>query len=131
MNKVYVSSKNIYRHLNYFYYGEQPYQHIIHLFLGESRNGLYGNATGKKDLYERGHVATCSRGQAVALTVFIFSSIFFTSLAIAFVRPFSLDEAISKVSPSYIDHCEEVPGLHSGKNTTFLRFSHLIYTKLT
>ena len=72
-------------------------------------------------------MATCSRGQAVALTVFVFSSIFFTSLAIAFVRPFSLDEAISKVSPSYIDHCEEVPGLHSGKNTTFLRFSHLIY----
>ena len=71
-------------------------------------------------------MATCSRGQAVALTVFVFSSIFFTSLAIAFVRPFSLDEAISKVSPSYIDHCEEVPGLHSGKNTTFLRFSHLI-----
>ena len=71
-------------------------------------------------------MATCSRGQAVALTVFVFSSIFFTSLAIAFVRPFSLDEAISKVSPSYIDHCEEVPGLHSGKNTTFRRFSHLI-----
>ena len=72
-------------------------------------------------------MATCSRGQAVALTVFVFSSIFFTSLAIAFVRPFSLDEAISKVSPSYIDHCEEVPGLHSGKNTTFRRFSHLTY----
>ena len=125
MNKFYVSSKSIYRHL---YYCEQPYQHIIHLFLGESRNGLYGNATGKKDLYERGHVATCSRGQAVALTVFIFSSIFFTSLAIAFVRPFSLDEAISKVSPSYIDHCEEVSGLHSGKNTTFRRFNHLIFS---
>ena len=73
-------------------------------------------------------MATCSRGQAVALTIFIFSSIFFTSLAIAFVRPFSLDEAISKVSPSYIDHCEEVPGLHSGKNATFARFSHFTYT---
>ena len=75
-------------------------------------------------------MATCSRGQAVALTVFIFSSIFFTSLAIAFVRPFSLDEAISKVSPSYIDHCEEVPGLHSGKNATFARFSHFTYNRV-
>ena len=80
--------------------------------LGESRNGLYGNSTGKRDLYERGHVAACSRGQAVALTVFIFSSIFFTSLAIAFVRPFTLEEAFGKISPSYLDHCDTE--LHSG-----------------
>ena len=80
--------------------------------LGESRNGLYGNSTGKRDLYERGHVAACSRGQAVALTVFIFSSIFFTSLAIAFVRPFTIEEAFGKISPSYLDHCDSE--LHSG-----------------
>ena len=85
---------------------------IIQLLLGESRNGLYGNSTGKRDLYERGHVAACSRGQAVALTVFIFSSIFFTSLAIAFVRPFTLEEAFGKISPSYLDHCDSE--LHSG-----------------
>ena len=88
--------------LNYLFY-----------VLGESRNGLYGNSTGKRDLYERGHVAACSRGQAVALTVFIFSSIFFTSLAIAFVRPFTLEEAFGKVvSPSYLDHCDSE--LHPG-----------------
>ena len=57
-------------------------------------------------------MATCSRGQAVALTVFIFSSIFFTSLAIAFVRPFTIEEAFGKVSTSYIDHCAE--DLHPG-----------------
>ena len=91
---------------------------IILLFLGESRNGLYGN-TGKRDLYERGHVATCSRGQAVALTVFIFSSIFFTSLAIAFVRPFTLEEAFTKISTSYIDHCAE--DLHPGLLSKYLK----------
>ena len=77
----------------------------VFYFLGESRNGLYGNSTNKRDLYDRGHVATCSRGQAVALTVFIFSAIFFSSLAVAFIRPFSIPETIH--TPSYLDHCDE------------------------
>ena len=73
---------------------------------GDSRHGLYGNAH-KRDLYERGHVAVCSRGQAIALTVFVFSAIFFTALAVAFIRPFSL-QGLSGSSggiKSYVDHC--------------------------
>ena len=75
---------------------------------GDSRHGLYGNAS-KRDYYERGgvgggHVAVCSRGQAVALTVFVFSAIFFTSLAVAFIRPFSL-RSVSGGPATYLDHC--------------------------
>ena len=88
-------------------------QMLIYEFPGESRNGLYGNSTNKRDLYERGHVATCSRGQAIALTVFIFSAIFFSSLAVAFIRPFSVEETIR--SASYLDHCnDDGTSLHSG-----------------
>ena len=69
---------------------------------------MYGNAS-KRDYYERGgvgggHVAVCSRGQAVALTVFVFSAIFFTSLAVAFIRPFSL-RSVSGGPATYLDHC--------------------------
>lgn len=71
-------------------------------FLGDSRHGLYGNAH-KRDLYERGHVAVCSRGQAIALTIFVFSAIFLTALSVAFIRPFSVGGAYG--ARSYLDHC--------------------------
>nr|XP_040569452.1 endoplasmic reticulum aminopeptidase 1-like isoform X3 [Lepeophtheirus salmonis] len=73
---------------------------------GDSRNGLYG--VDKRDLYERGPAATCSKAQAVGLTIFIFTSIFLTSLVVAFIRPFNncdsedfiiLDEDVSSSSP--------------------------------
>ena len=70
---------------------------------GDSRHGLYGNAH-KRDLYERGHVAVCSRGQAIALTIFVFSAIFFTSLAVAFIRPFSLEDSVGNTR-GYLEHC--------------------------
>lgn len=59
------------------------------IFPGDSRHGLYNN-TSKRDLYERGHVVTqCSKAQAIFITVFVFTAIFLTSLAGAFVRPFN------------------------------------------
>lgn len=68
-----------------------------HVFLvsGDSRNGLY-NGGAKREFYERGGiigphgpaVAQCTKAQAIALTVFIFTAIFLTSLAASFGRPF-------------------------------------------
>jgi len=43
----------------------------------------------KRDLYERGHVAVCSHKQAICITVFVFTTILLSSLAIAFVRPWN------------------------------------------
>jgi len=43
----------------------------------------------KRDLYERGHVAVCSHGQAICITVFVFSSIVATSFIVAFARPWN------------------------------------------
>lgn len=72
---------------------------------GESRHGLYNS--NKRDLYERGHVAQCSRCTAVTLTVFIFTTIFLTSLAAAFVRPFDF----SGECPTYSEF-EDHPDIH-------------------
>ena len=84
---------------------------------------MYGNSS-KRDYYERGggglhgggggHVAVCSRGQAVALTVFVFSAIFFTALAVAFVRPFSIGPGTGGSGPNF-DHCY---GSRYDKSTT-------------
>jgi len=58
-------------------------------FLTGSGSSSSGRVYSKRDLYERGHVAVCSHRQAICITVFVFSSIFFSSLAIAFARPWN------------------------------------------
>ena len=52
-------------------------------------SGESGPVYSKRDLYERGHVAVCSHRQATCITVFVFSSIFLSSLVIAFARPWN------------------------------------------
>ena len=61
------------------------------LIAGDSRHGLYngGGVSGKREMYEGRHLAQCTRGQAIGITVFVVTAIFLTSLAIAFVRPFN------------------------------------------
>jgi len=58
-------------------------------FLTGSGSSESGRAYSKRDLYERGHVAVCSHRQATCITVFVFSCILLSSLAIAFMRPWN------------------------------------------
>ena len=74
---------------------------MLRLLPGESRHGLY-NPNGKRDLYERGHVAQCSRCQAVSLTIFIFTAIFLSSLSLAFIRPFTTECAIEETDDNFL-----------------------------
>ncbi len=87
---------------------EFEYQNIVFprikekfFFLGDSRHGLYNGggavSAGKKELYEGGHVAQCTKAQAIGITVFVLTAIFLTSLAVAFVRPFN-GESLSMLS---------------------------------
>ena len=67
---------------------------MIYLFFvsGDSRHGLYNNSQAKRDFYEssggRPVAAQCTKTQAIAITVFVLTAIFLTSLAASFARPF-------------------------------------------
>ncbi|XP_059093631.1 endoplasmic reticulum aminopeptidase 1-like isoform X1 [Tigriopus californicus] len=74
----------------------QEEEHHDNSLNGDSRHGLY--ATSKKDLYEQGPVAQCSKAQAIALTVFVFTALFLTSLAAAFVKPFNIECPVEEIA---------------------------------
>ena len=63
---------------------------------------MYGGGGGN------GHVAQCSKCTAISLTVFIFSSIFLSSLSLAFIRPFDFNqECPVGQAPSFIETQED------------------------
>eukprot|EP00095_Tigriopus_kingsejongensis_P000725 snap_masked-scaffold338_size202645-processed-gene-1.10 protein:Tk00725 transcript:snap_masked-scaffold338_size202645-processed-gene-1.10-mRNA-1 annotation:"endoplasmic reticulum aminopeptidase 1" len=71
---------------------------------GDSRHGLYANS--KKELYENGAVAQCSKAQAIALTVFVLSALFLTSLAAAFVKPFNIECPVEEIPEVEVPNTE-------------------------
>ena len=76
---------------------------MANLFIaGESRHGLY--STNRKHIYGKGHhVAQCSKCTAIALTIFVFSVIFLSSLAIAFIRPFDFNQACPVYDNDFVE----------------------------
>merc|ERR1711879_637176 len=70
-----------------------------------ANGGESGPVYSKRDLYERGHVAVCSHRQATCITVFVFTSIFLSSLVIAFARPWN-DCAATDIIDAVDDHTE-------------------------
>ena len=70
-------------------------------FPGENRgHGLYNTHR----LRYKGQVAQCSKCTAISLTVFVFSVIFLSSLALAFIRPFDFtQECRVKDAPQFIE----------------------------
>ena len=72
---------------------------------GESRHGLYNS---HRLRYSKGQVAQCSTATAIALTVFVFSVIFLSSLSLAFIRPFDFSqECAKKELPEFVEVVDE------------------------
>ena len=74
---------------------------LWYFFPGENRgHGLYNTHR----LRYKGQVAQCSKCTAISLTVFVFSVIFLSSLALAFIRPFDFtQECRVKDAPQFIE----------------------------
>jgi len=67
----------------------------------------------KRDLYERGHVAVCSHGQAICITVFVFSSIVATSFIVAFARPWN--DCVNFEIPTTVENKPDIPIATNGE----------------
>ena len=48
-------------------------------------------------------MAQCSKCTAIALTIFVFSVIFLSSLAIAFIRPFDFNQACPVYDNDFVE----------------------------